>query len=58
MATISVYTFEDADGNEDLFNTDDAEAAKAYAMQNNLRVIDNEYEWSYSTPVTEWDFTA
>lgn len=57
MATISVYTFEDADGNEQEYSTQNSIEAKEYASKYNLRVVDNEYEWSDSSLVAEWDFT-
>lgn len=56
---ISLYTFEDAEGNEfGTYNTQKASEAESYARANNLRVIDNIYEWEESVPVPGWDFTG
>jgi hypothetical protein len=58
MAQISVYTFEDKDGNSDgVYQTQDFREAKQYAMDNSLRVIENVYEWSEAIPVEGADFT-
>ena len=49
------YLFEDAEGIEQGFATFDADEARHYAQQNNLRVIAHTYEWSDSEVV--WDYT-
>jgi hypothetical protein len=47
VATITEFTFEDADGNEpDTFTTQDYAEAVEHARRGHLRVIANEYEWS------------
>jgi hypothetical protein len=55
-ATITVYTFEDEEGREQLFETQDVQEAKEYARENHLIAIANEYEWSEAIPVPDWDF--
>lgn len=56
MADISVYTFEDKDGNEyGNYVTQDYQEAKSYAQANKLRVIGNEYVFRDSELVD--DFT-
>jgi len=52
--TITVYTFEDANG-EDSFSTQDAREAKEYGARYGYRVLANEYEWADSD--VAWDFT-
>ena len=45
--TISVYAFEDADGNEfGAFTTQDYEKARAYAIRNGLRFVARDFEFS------------
>lgn len=56
MATITLYTFEDADGTEDTFTTYDATVARERGEKYDMKVIANEYEWSDSEVV--WDFTS
>ena len=57
MATIDVYTFEDADGNEPFgFSTQDFAEARRFAAENRLRVICNQYEFADSYEVD--DFTG
>lgn len=54
--TITVYTFEDAAGNEyGCWHTQDYEQAKAYARLGRLRIIANAFEWSDSEMLD--DFT-
>lgn len=54
--TLTLYSFEDKDGNEpDTFTTMDYQEAKVYAQENSLRVMANEYEWAEAVPVD--DFT-
>lgn len=58
-ADISVYSFEDRDGNEyGTFTTQDYQEAKAYAAENKLRVMENVYEWSEAIPVEGDDYTG
>lgn len=46
-ATITLYSFEDADGEEaGCYTTQNYEEAKAYARQYGCRVVANEYAWS------------
>jgi len=55
---ISVYTFEDKDGNEfGAYQTQDFEEAKRYAQEGSLRVIENVFEWSEAIPVEGADYT-
>lgn len=54
--TITVYSFEDADGEVGSFTTLDAVKARDRALQHHLRVIANDYEWSDSEVV--WDYTG
>lgn len=54
--TVTVYTFEDADGQSaDDYSTQDYQEAHAYAQKNQYMLIGNEYEWSDSELVE--DFT-
>jgi hypothetical protein len=55
---ISLYTFEDIDGEEDVFSTFNSKVAKEYAQKYNLRVIENIFEWSECIPVENCDFTG
>ena len=55
--TIEVYTFEDADGAEQLWTTQDATEAEEYARKWGYRVICHEFAWADSYPVPEWDYT-
>lgn len=56
MAEITVYTFEDADGAEDTYTTQDPTEARERGQRYGLRVLANVYEWT-EAPVA-WDFTA
>jgi hypothetical protein len=56
MATITVYAFENEDGQEDTFTTTDPNEAKERGQRYSMRVIGHEYEWSDSE--TAWDFTG
>lgn len=59
MATISLYTFENAEGSEyGVYSTQDPSEAREYASRYGLRVVENVYEWSESVPVEGWDFTG
>jgi hypothetical protein len=53
MASIEVYTFEDKDGAEQGYVTQDIEEARRYARRYQLRLIANEYEWSDSELVED-----
>lgn len=55
MSTVTVYTFEDADGTEDTYTTQSAIEAKDRGQRERMRVIANEYEWTDSEMA--WDFT-
>jgi hypothetical protein len=56
---IEVYTFEDADGAEQGYTTNDIAEAKRFARHHRLRLIANTFEWTDSellednTPNTE-----
>jgi hypothetical protein len=53
--TVTVYTFEDGDGDEyGSFTTQDYAEAKAYAQDNRLCVIANEFEWADSHPLDDY----
>lgn len=55
--SIIVYTFEDAQGRETgSFSTQSASAAKEHAQEYGYNVKANEYEFSDSYPVEEWQF--
>ena len=55
--TVTLYAFEDRDGNEfGTFNTLDYAEAKHYASANNLRVLGREFE--YADTVYLDDFTG
>ena len=53
---ITLYTFEDEDGNVPEYHTYNAQQAEDTARKNGWLVIDNTYEWQESVPVTEWDY--
>ena len=55
MASVYLYTFENADGAEDTFSTFDFREARSRARKYEMRVISNEYEWTSSEVVC--DFT-
>lgn len=45
--TITVYSFEDRDGNEHgCFTTQDYKEALSYASRYRLRIVANDFEWS------------
>jgi len=54
MATVDLYTFEDADGCEQTFTTFSAREAKETADHNGWLCFANEYE--YSDRDVAWDF--
>jgi hypothetical protein len=56
MAEITVYTFEDAEGSEDTYQTQDPREAQDRGRRYGMRVIGNTYEWTDSD--TAWDFTG
>ena len=53
---VTVYTFEDAEGVEQEYHTFDAREAEQVGRLGHYQVIANEYEFSDSYPVPEWDF--
>lgn len=53
--SVTVYTFEDADGTEDSYTTTNAHEAQARGATYGLRVIAHQYEWADSE--VAWDFT-
>ena len=54
MSTLTLYTFEDADGSEQTYSTTNTYEAREAAERNGWLAIANEYEWSDSEPA--WDF--
>lgn len=50
---IEVYTFEDANGTEQGFKTQDIEEARRYARTYHLRLIANTLEWADSELVED-----
>lgn len=50
---VHLYTFEDADGAEDPFQTDDLAAARDYARANRLVAYDNVFEYADRTVLTD-----
>ena len=56
MATVSLYTFQDASGQEQTFSTFLLSEARETARKNNWLCFDNEYEYSDRTVV--WDYTG
>lgn len=57
MQDIEVYAFENADGTEQTYTTQDSGEAQDHAHTHGLRVIAHTFVWSDSEPVPEWDFT-
>lgn len=56
--TISMYSFEDKDGEESgCFTTLNFRDAEEYARKYNLRIIENVFEWSEAIPVEGGDYT-
>lgn len=51
---VTVYTFEDCNGVEDSFTTQNAREAEERGRQYSMRVMANEYEFSGSE--VAWDF--
>ena len=43
MCDHEIYTFEDEDGDEELFNTMDIHEAREYAQKHDLKIIANTY---------------
>jgi len=56
MQTITLYTFEDAEGDFGTFNTLKPSEAESYAREHNLRAIANHF--TLSDCETAWDFTG
>lgn len=52
--SITVYTFEDADGAGRSYQTQDWSEAEEYAQKYHLRVIDNTFEWADSERVADY----
>jgi hypothetical protein len=52
--TIEVYSFEDADGTEQGYTTQDYSEAKRYAQEYRLLIIANTFEWSEAEPVDDY----
>lgn len=55
MGAIEVYTFEDREGHEQSFTTQNPTEAAAHGERHGLRVISNRYEFSDSE--LAWDYT-
>ena len=52
---LTLYSFEDADGNEyGTWTTQNYDEAKKYAARYRLRIIGNEYEWSEAVPLDDY----
>jgi hypothetical protein len=56
MAELTLYSFEDAEGNEDTYTTMDPNEAREFARENRLKMIAQTYEYSDSVVVE--DFTG
>ncbi len=54
-STVTLYTFEGADGTPDTYQTFSAPEAKERGEKYRLRVVANEYEWQDAE--VAWDFT-
>lgn len=54
MSTITVYSFQDAEGNDLTYETQDPREAEEFGRKNHALVEANEYEWADAT--TSWDF--
>ena len=52
--SLFVYTFEEADGTESTWSTQDPREAQDHGRKHGLAVIANEYEWADSE--IAWDF--
>lgn len=58
MSTMSLYTFQDAHGQDHgSYSTTSTTEAKEYAQRHRLQVVENVYEWTEAIPVPEWDYT-
>lgn len=56
--TLSLYAFEDREGNEaGCYTTQDFDAARDHASRYHYRVIEHVYEWSEAIPVEGADYT-
>lgn len=58
MKELTVYTFDNSDGDADSFETMNFEEAKEYAQENNLKIIENTYEWQERFPCFGQDYTV
>jgi hypothetical protein len=56
MAEITLYSFEDAEGNEETFTTLNYDEAREHAIQHQLRLIAQTYE--YTDQEMLWDYTG
>lgn len=56
MGTVTLYTFDDGEGQEDTFTTFNPKEAEDRARSQNLRCFANEYE--YSDRDVAWDFSG
>ena len=55
---ISVYGFEDSNGNPSEFRTMNVIEAKEYARSNRLKLVEHVFEWTEQVPVEGYDFTG
>jgi len=53
---VSLYCFEDADGNRDTYQTFNAIKTQEYARENGMLAIEQVFEFEEETPVEEWDY--
>tara|TARA_B100001778_G_scaffold334952_2_gene349508 strand:- start:22385 stop:23017 length:633 start_codon:yes stop_codon:yes gene_type:complete len=53
---ISVYGFEDSDGNPSEFRTMNVIEAKEYARSNRLKLVEHVFEWTEQVPVEGYDY--
>lgn len=58
MKELTLYTFDNADGDPDSFSTMNFDEAKTYARTNKLNIFENTYEWQEAVPVFGHDFTV
>ena len=53
-APITLYTFEDENGTEDSYSTQDIADAREYAQRYDRALIANEYEWTDSELIEDY----
>jgi len=58
MKELTVYTFNDVNGDPDSFSTMDYNEAKQYARENELNIFENNYEWQEAIPCFGQDYTV